>query len=50
MREEEVADKSRNIHVILTFCHSGSDAQRRHFCGTCKRTEIEEHVVTDLDA
>jgi len=29
--------------------YSGSEVQRRHFCGTCKRQKIEEHVVTDLD-
>ena len=29
--------------------YSGREVQRRHFCGTCKRIEIEEHVVTDLD-
>jgi len=29
--------------------YSGSEVQRRHFCGACRRTEIEEHAVTDLD-
>jgi len=31
MKEEEGAGKSRNIHVL------GSEVQRRHFCGNCKR-------------
>jgi len=29
--------------------YSGSEVQRRHFCGTHKRQKIEEHVFTDLD-
>jgi len=33
MRQEEIAAKSRNIQV------TGSAVQRRHFWGTCKRTE-----------
>jgi len=37
MREEEVADKSRNIQVTILQWHS--EVQRRHFCGACKRTE-----------
>ena len=28
--------------------YSSSEVQRRHFCGTCKRQKVEEHVVTDL--
>ena len=44
---EEVAAKSRNIQVSIL---QWQWRQRRHFCGTCTRTEhkIEQHVVTDL--
>jgi len=35
---------SRETFKLLFY--SGSEVQRRHFCGTCKRTEyIEEHDV-----
>ena len=36
MSEEEVAAKSRKIQATI---YSDSEVQRRHFCGTCKRTE-----------
>jgi len=36
MREEEVPAKSRNIQGLF---HSGSEVQRRQFCGTCERIE-----------
>ena len=29
--------------------YSGTEVQRGHFFGTCKRQKIEEHVVTALD-
>jgi len=43
MREEEVAAKSRNIAV------TGSEVQRRYFCGTCKRTENQRTWCDRLD-
>ena len=46
MREEDVAAKSRNIQVTI---YSGSEVQRRHFCGACKRTENSRTYVTDSD-
>ena len=46
MREVEVAAKSRNFKLLR---QSGSEAQRRHSCGTSKRTDIEEQVIADLD-
>jgi len=36
MSEDEVAAKPRNIQVTI---YSASVILRRHFCGTCKRTE-----------
>ena len=45
--ERKKFQSSQEIFKLLFY--RSSEAQRRHYCGTCKRKEVEEHVVTDLD-
>jgi len=36
MRDEQVAAKSKSFRLLF---YSGSEVQRRHFCGACKGTQ-----------